>query len=206
MAPGHFATVEAFPQWTCEKLWDNENFDVVSTIPTAFATAMYALNDRASLRHKETILIHSGAGDVGIAAIQISQLKGAEVFTTVDSDDEQELLIKNHAVQQDHIFQLRDSDFLPALFAATKGRGVDVVLNSLAGDQLHESLRCCARFGRFVDISKHDVTDLIRLDLQRNITFTAFDLSELCDGTDSALMSLWQGYVFACGHDIDQKC
>ena len=201
MAPGHFATVEAFPEWTCEKLRDDEEFNVVATIPTAFATAMYALNDRANLRHKETILIHNGAGDVGIAAIQIAQLKGAEVFTTVESDYDREFLVQNYAVQQENIFQLRDSDFLPAILAATKGRGVDVVLNSLTGDQLHESLRCCARFGRFVEIGKHGITDLIKLDIQRNITFTAFDLSELYDSTDSGLASIWQRYVADRGQD-----
>lgn len=195
MAPGHFATVEAFPEWTCEKLRDNEDFNVVSTIPTAFATAIYALNDRANLRHRETILIHSGAGDIGIAAIQLAQLKGAEVFTTVESEDDREFLIETYAVKQDHIFQSRDSSFLPAVLAATKGRGVDVVLNSLAGDQLHDSMRCCARFGRFVEIGKRELTDTIKLDIQRNITFTAFDLSELCDSTDCGLTSTWQRQV-----------
>ena len=202
MAPGHFSTIETFPEWTCEKLRDTEDFNVVSTIPTAFATAMYALNDCASLRPKETILINSGASDVGIAAIQLAQLKGAEVFTTVNSDEDQEFLIKNYAVQQENIFQLRGSNFLPAIRAATKGRGVDFVLNSLPGDQLDDSLRCCARFGRFVEIGKHDITDLIKLDIQRNITFTAFDLSELYDSTDSGLIRTWQRYVLECGQDI----
>lgn len=202
MAPGHFATVEAFPEWTCEKLRDDEDFNVVSTIPTAFATAIYALNDCARLRRKETILVHSGGSDVGIAAIQIAQLKGAEVFTTVESDDEQEFLVKNYAVPQDRIFHLRDSKFLPAIMAATKGRGVGVVLNSVSGDQLHASLRCCARFGRFVEIGMQDITDRVRLDIQRNITFTAFDLNELYDSTDSGLTSTWQRYVLECGQEI----
>ena len=198
MPPGHVSTIEAFPEWTREKLRDNEDFNVVSTIPTAFATALYALNDCASLSHKETILINPGGSDVGIAAIQLAQLKGAEVFTTVESDEDQDFLINNYAVRQENILQLRGSNFLPAIRAATKGRGVDVVLNSPPGDQLDDSLRCCARFGRFVEIGKHDITDLIKLDIQRNITFTAFDLSELYDGTDTGLMSIWQRYVPEC--------
>ena len=202
MAPGHFATIEAFPQWTCEKLRDNEDFNVVSTLPAAFATAMYALNDCARLRNKETILIHCGGGDVGIAAIQIAKLKGAEVFTTVESHDDQDFLVEKYGVQRDRIFQLRDSAFLPAILAATKGRGVDVVLNSLPGDQLHDSLRCCAKFGRFVEIGRHEITDLIKLDIQRNITFTAFDLSELCDSTDPGLIGTWQRYVLEPSQDI----
>ncbi len=195
MAPGHFATVEAFPEWTCEKLRDNEDFNVVSTIPTAFATAIYTLNDCARLRHKETILIHSGGSGVGNAAIQIAQLKGSEVFTTVESDDEKELLVKTYAAQKDKIFLLRDSKFLPAILAATNGRGVDVVLNSLPGDQLHDSLRCCARFGRFVEIGNHDINDSVQLDIKRNISVTALNLSEMFDSTDSGLTSTWQRYV-----------
>ena len=193
MALGHFATVEAFPEWSCEKLRDDEDFGVVSTLPTAFATAMFALDDCARLHRNESILIQAGTHDVGIAAIQIAQLKGAEVYTTVESDDGLEILVNDYAVQRDHVFNLSDSQLSHAVLTATQGRGVDVILNCLTGDRLQDSLRCCARFGRFVEIGKHGITDLIRLDIQRNITFTTFDLNELYDGRDSTLTSKWQG-------------
>lgn len=66
--------------------------------------------------------------------------------------------------------------------AATKGRGIDVILNSLSGDLLHESLRCLAPFGRFLEIGKRDILLRGRIDLQlllRNIHFATIDLSEL---------------------------
>ena len=197
MAPGHFATVETFPVWTCNKLLDGEDLSVVSTMPTAFATALYTLNDRANLRAKERVLIDSGASDIGIAAIQVAQSKGAEVFAIVEEGEDQAYLVKNYGVERDNVFISHDS-FLPAVLAKTKGRGVDVVLNSMTGDLLHDSMRCCARFGRFVDIAKRDLTDTARLDLQalpRNATYTSFDISELFDATDRNLSGTWQRYV-----------
>lgn len=193
MALGHFATVEAFPEWTCEKLRDDEAFGVVSTLPVAFATAMFALDDCARLQRNESILIHAGTQDVSIAAIQMAQLKGAEVYTTVESDDGLEILVKNYAVPRDHIFKLSDPHLSHAILTATQNRGVDVILNCLTGDRLQDSLRCCARFGRFVEMGNPGITDVIRLDIQRNITFTTVDLNEMYDTRDSTLAGKWQG-------------
>ena len=195
MAPGHFATLESFPEWACEKLMDSEEYNVVSTLPLVFATALYGLCHRANIREHETVLIHSGAGGVGIAAIQIAQLKGAEIFATVSTEEKKDFLVNNFGIKRDHIFSSRDSSFLAGVLAATDGKGVDVVLNSLTGDLLHDSFRACARFGRFVEIGKKDLTEAGRLDMQvfrRNVTFTAFDVSELCDVTDQGLSSVWE--------------
>src|SRR5690606_29154769 len=76
-----------------------------------------------------------------------------------------------------------------AVMAATDGRGVDVILNSLTGELLHESWACLAEFGRFVEIGKRDVLDAGRLDmgvLSRSTTFTAFDLSQLIESKSPA--------------------
>lgn len=73
--------------------------------------------------------------------------------------------------------------------AATLGRGVDVVLNSLTADLLHDSWRACADFGRFVEIGKRDILEGGKLDMdifERNVTFTAFDLSNLYYSTNIA--------------------
>ena len=97
-------------------------------------------------------------------------------------------------MKRDNIFNSRDSSFLLGIIAATNNRGVDVVLNSLLGDLLHESFRACARFGRFVEIGKKDLTDAGRLDMHiftRNITYAAFDISELCDVDDRKLSATW---------------
>jgi acyl transferase domain-containing protein len=79
MAPAHFKTSEIVPEWACQKLNDNETFDFMCTLPVVYATAIYALRDRARIQPGETVLIHSAAGGVGIAAIQIAQEANAEV-------------------------------------------------------------------------------------------------------------------------------
>lgn len=159
-----------------------------------FATAIYALSDRANLQPGESVLIHSGAGGVGIAAIQIAQLKGAEVYTTVSTQEKKDYLVETFGVKRENIFNSRDASFLSAIMVATGNRGVDVVLNSLIGDLLHDSVHACARFGRFVEIGKKDLADAGRLDMkvfQRNASYIAFDVSELCDVNDRKLSVVW---------------
>lgn len=152
------------------------------------------MSDCANLQRGETVLIHSGAGGVGIAAIQIAHMKGAEVYATVSTPEKTNYLVERLGVKRENIFNSRDSSFLLAIMQATNNRGVDVVLNSLIGDLLHDSLRACARFGRFVEIGKKDLTDAGRLDMRnfvRNVSYMAFDVSELCDEDDEKLSAVW---------------
>jgi len=182
MAPTHFATYETVPEWACCHLKDNEDFETCSTIPLVFATALYALKQRARLQPRESVLIHSAAGGLGLAAIQIAKLQGAEIFATVGTQEKRDFLVRRFGLQENRIFSSRDSSFLHGVLAATSGRGVDVVLNSLTGDLLHDSWRACAEFGRFVEVGKRDILDGGKLDMavfERGVTFTAFDLSNM---------------------------
>lgn len=79
MAPTHFQTYQTLPQWACHKLEEGEDFNVCATLPVVYATAIYSLHHRAHIKAGESILIHSGAGGVGIAAIQLAKHAGAEV-------------------------------------------------------------------------------------------------------------------------------
>jgi acyl transferase domain-containing protein/NADPH:quinone reductase-like Zn-dependent oxidoreductase len=182
MAPTHFGTFETVPEWACCLLKDDEDFTVCSTIPLVFSTALYALEQRAQLQAGETILIHSAAGGLGLAAIQIAKARGAKIFATVGTEEKKNFLINTFGLPEDHIFSSRDSSFLSGILVATSGRGVDVVLNSLTGDLLHDSWSACAEFGRFVEVGKKDIIDGGKLDMsvfERGVTFTAFDLSSL---------------------------
>lgn len=195
MAPNHFQLTEQVPRWACIKLRPHEDFNVVATLGVVYSTAIYGLLDRANLQAGESVLIHSGAGGVGIAAIQIAQLAGAEIFATVSTEDKKNMLVEQFGLQADHIFSSRDSSFLDDVLAATHGRGVDVVLNSLTGDLLRDSWRCCASFGRFVEIGKRDIIDSGKLDMDvflRNATFSAFDLSNVFYSDSAAMHDTWQ--------------
>ena len=103
-------------------------------------------------------------------------------------------MVKTFGIESANIFNSRDSSFLPAILSATGGRGVDVVLNSLVGDLLHASWRCCAPFGRFIEIGKRDLTDAGRLEMEqflKSVTFSAFDLSHLYYHENPARQRMW---------------
>jgi len=194
MAPGHFLTHERFPEWACQKLEDDEDFNIVATLPVAFVTAIYALHHRAHIQPGESVLIHSAAGGLGIAAIQIAQLVDANIYATVSTEEKKDYLVREFGLKREQIFNSRDSSFLPDVLAATGGEGVDIVLNSLTGDLLHDSWRACAQFGRFVEVGKRDIVDSGKLDMalfQKNVTFTAFDLSYLYNDKQPKLYTIW---------------
>ncbi|KAI8963504.1 polyketide synthase [Daldinia sp. FL1419] len=182
LAPTHFSTIERVPAWTAHKLLPGEDFPTMAALSVAYTTALYALCDRAQLRPGESILIHAGAGAFGIAAITIAQRIGATVYTTVSSPKKREFLVQKLGVPDGQIFQSRDASFVSSISKVTKGRGVDVIINSLVGDLMHESWACLAKFGRFIEVGKRELLDAGKLDMGvflRNATFTAFDLTDL---------------------------
>ncbi|KAK8030030.1 polyketide synthase [Apiospora rasikravindrae] len=198
MAPGHFATHERLPHWALCKLEEDESYVEASTIPIVFSTAIYGLIHRAQLKRGESVLIHSAAGGVGLAAIQLAKHIGAVIFATVGNDSKREFLAREFALDPSHIFSSRDTSFLPAVLAATGGKGVDVVLNSLTGELLRSSFEACADFGRFVEIGKRDILDNGLLGLRtfgKNVSFTAFDLSNLFYSQRAGHHDLWQALL-----------
>nr|APX43998.1 polyketide synthase [Pestalotiopsis microspora] len=182
IAPIHFTTTERIPAWAAHKILPHEQYHTMAALPVVYCTALYALHDRAHLRRGESILIHSGAGALGIAAITIAQRIGATVYTTVSSPTKKDFLVKTFGIPESNIFNSRDMSFVAAVKGRTGGKGVDVVLNSLVGELMHASWRCVADFGRFIEVGKKELLDAGRLDMDvflRNVTFSAFDLSDL---------------------------
>ena len=122
--------------------------------------------------------------------------KTIQVFTTVSTDEKRDYLIKIFGIKASNIFDSRGTSFLEGILQATAGRGVDVVLNSLTGDQLHATWKCIADFGRFVEIGKVDISTAGRLEMDqfhKSTTFTAFDLSQLY--YNERHHSLWQSLL-----------
>jgi hypothetical protein len=111
MAPHHFSTYQDVPEWACYKLKENELPEIMSTMPWVFSTALYALEQRARLEAGQSILIHSGAGELGIAAIQVARMIGAEIFTTVGTEEKRQFLIENVGIAADHIFDSHSNSF-----------------------------------------------------------------------------------------------
>lgn len=150
-----------------------------ATIPIAFMTAYYALVQLADLQPGERVLIHAGAGGVGLAAIQIAQHLGAEVFATAGSDEKRDFL-RSLGVQ--HVFSSRSLDFAEQILQVTGREGVDVVLNSLPGDVISKSLGILRAYGRFLEIGKTDIYQNRLLGLspfQDNLSYFAIDLDRI---------------------------
>ncbi|HEV2132385.1 MAG TPA: zinc-binding dehydrogenase, partial [Longimicrobiaceae bacterium] len=122
--------------------------------PLAFLTAHYCLNHLARLAAGERILIHAAAGGVGLAAVRLAQKAGAEIFATAGSEEKHEYL---RSLGIRHVYDSRSLCFVDGVLQATDGRGVDVVLNSLAGEFIPRSLDSLAEDGRFLEIGKRDI-------------------------------------------------
>ena len=160
------------------KIPEEMSFQEAASVPAQFGTAWQVVHEIARIRKGETILVHAGAGGTGQAAIQISQYLGAEVFATVGSDAKKQVLMDEYGIPEDHIFYSRDTSFAKGIKRMTEGRGVDVIMNALAGDSLVASWECIAAYGRFVEIGKKDIlsnSNLPMFPFRKNASFTCFD-------------------------------
>lgn len=141
----------------CARMPDDCSFDDASTFPTVYLTVLRTLREKANLRRGQTLLIHSAAGGLGIAAIHYAKHVGATIYATVSSPEKTKFLVETMGVAKENIFYSRDNSFVDAVMAATKGRGVDVLLNSLSGELLHSSWQCVAQGGSMIEIGKRDL-------------------------------------------------
>ena len=179
-AVGTFSTYARCPASSAHKMPDDMSFEVASTIPIVFCTAYYSLLELGRLEERETVLIHAAAGGVGQAAIMLAQKAGATVFATVGSLEKKRLIMSEFGIPAEQIFFSRDLSFVDCIKNATNGKGVDVILNSLAGNALHATWECLAPFGRFIEIGKRDIVSNSRLEMAKfndNASFASVDLT-----------------------------
>ena len=178
LASSAFSTHVTVPAALVAKLPNELSFEAGATIPVAFLTAYYSLAWQAKLDRGEWVLIHGGAGAVGMAAIQIAQARGAHVIATAGSQAKRDLL---RALGVPHVLDSRSTNFVEEVRAIT-GAGVDVVLNSLAGDAMERSIACLRAFGRFVELGKRDYVANTHIGLRpfrKNLTYFGVDLDQL---------------------------
>ncbi|MGW2117920.1 SDR family NAD(P)-dependent oxidoreductase, partial [Streptomyces zhihengii] len=141
-----------------------------ASLPVVFATAWYGLRDLAGAAPGDSVLIHAAAGGVGMAATQLARHWGMEVYATASTGKWSTVV--GNGVDPARVANSRDLAFEEHIRTATGGRGVDIVLNSLAGDFLDASLRLLAPGGRFVEMGKTDVRTGL------DVPYHAFDLSD----------------------------
>ncbi|MFI0898071.1 SDR family NAD(P)-dependent oxidoreductase [Streptomyces sp. NPDC020983] len=174
--------------------WD---FRAAAASPVAYLTAWYGLVELGGLGAGERVLIHSATGGVGTAAVRIARHLGAEVFAT--ASPAKHGVLDAMGIDASHRASSRDTDFEEAFGSATGGRGVDVVLNSLAGELTDASLRLLSPGGRLVEMGKTDLRDPELVALQHSVEYRAFDLVADAGPECVAAMLARLGELFAAG-------
>jgi NADPH:quinone reductase-like Zn-dependent oxidoreductase/thioesterase domain-containing protein/acyl carrier protein len=172
------------------------------TIPITFLTAYYGLVHLARLQPGERVLIHAGAGGVGLAAIQIAHQIGADVFATAGSNEKREFL---RSLGVKHVYSSRTTAFADEILADTDREGVDVVLNSLPGEAITKSLSILRAYGRFLEIGKTDIYQnrmIGLLPFQDNLSYFAIDLDRMLRQRPDAIRDLFAEVMqhFEKGH------
>ncbi|XP_072934221.1 fatty acid synthase [Epargyreus clarus] len=152
MVEGDKALIWSIPdEWT---------FEEAATVPVAYGTVYYAMIMVGQIQRGESILIHAGSGGVGQAAINVALHFGCEVFTTVGTAEKRAFIKKLFPQLKDsNIGNSRDTSFEDMIRRETKGKGVDLVLNSLSDEKLQASVRCLSYRGRFLEIGKFDISN-----------------------------------------------
>ncbi|MDQ1014243.1 type I polyketide synthase [Streptomyces afghaniensis] len=146
-------------------------YEQAASVPIVFLTAYYALVDLAGLRAGESVLIHAAAGGVGMAAVQLARHLGAEVYAT--ASEGKWPAVRELGVPADRLASSRTTEFEERFRP-----GVDVVLDSLAGEFVDASLRLLRPGGRFVEMGKTDIRDADEVAAGHGVSYRAFDLVE----------------------------
>jgi polyketide synthase 12 len=157
---------------------DGWSFVQAASVPVAFLTAYYALVDLAGVRSGQRVLVHAAAGGVGMAAVQIARHLGAEVFGTASQGKWETL--RRLGLDESHIASSRTLEFKDRFLEQTDGCGVDVVLDSLAGEFVDASLELLAEGGRFIEMGRTDMRDAAQVAGDRpGVAYTAFSMEEV---------------------------
>ena len=178
-APAAFATRVLSPASAVMHKPSGWSFAAGASILTTYFTAIYALHHLARVSTGERILIHGAAGGVGIAALRLARLANAEIFATAGTEQKREFA---RLLGADHVLDSRNLSFADEILEITGGEGVDVVLNSLAGEAINRNLRILRPFGRFLELGKRDYYENTRIGLRpfrNNISYFGIDADQL---------------------------
>ncbi|KJZ75495.1 hypothetical protein HIM_05191 [Hirsutella minnesotensis 3608] len=215
MQAGAFATRNVVSSQLVVRIPDSLSFEEAATMPAVYATVIYCVVNLGRLERGQSILIQSACGGVGLAALQVCKMLGADhansritrvnIYVTVGNEQKVQYLMETHGIPRTRIFHSRNTSFLNDVMQATNGRGVDMVLNSLSGELLHASWQCVARFGKMMDIGKRDFIGRGQLMLnpfQNNRTFYGIDLAEFRDDRPCEIRRLMEQCVeyYEAGH------
>ncbi|WP_237743540.1 type I polyketide synthase [Pleurocapsa sp. PCC 7319] len=166
----------------------NLSFTEAATIPTTFLTAYYGLNYLVKIQPGDRILIHSAAGGVGQAAIQLAQQAGVEIYATASPGKWD--FLKATGIQ--YVMNSRNLDFAQEIMELTKGEGVDLILNCFNGDFIPKNLEILSPKGRFVEIGKVGIWSKEEVAAKRaDVSYFPFDLLEVSNSNPDLIETLF---------------
>ncbi|MGW0786701.1 SDR family NAD(P)-dependent oxidoreductase [Streptomyces sp. NPDC002911] len=181
LVPAALASHATTPAVAVVRIPDGMSFAEAATFPVAFLTVHHTLVNQACLARGETVLVHGGAGAVGLAVLQCARNRGARVIATAGTETKRDLL---RTLGAEHVLDSRSLDFVPQVRELTGGQGVDVVVNSLSGEAVAHNLDLLRPNGRFIELGKRDIYLNMPMTLrpfQRSLTFNAFNLDAVMD-------------------------
>ena len=179
LAASCFGTVAVIPACLAVRRPANLTLEEAAAFPVAFVTAHYALHTLGRIKKGERVLVHAAASGVGLAAVQLAQGAGAEIFATAGSDYKRGFVA---SLGVKHVMDSRSLDFADQVMDITNGEGVDLVVNSLGAEFVSKTLSVLRPCGRFLQLAKTDISHPISAglsDLQNNLSFFSIDLARL---------------------------
>lgn len=177
------------------KIPDQIQYLDAATIAVAYGTAYACLVVYGNLKKGERVLIHSATGGVGLAAIQIAMNAGAEIYATAGSEEKREMLRK---MGVKYVMNSHTLDFAKEIRTYTNGEGIDVVLNSLTGEAMYQSMKLLRGFGRFLEIGKKDIYENsnLKMDIfKESISYTFFDLHKMLNERPELVRGYLEGVM-----------
>ena len=195
IASGSFSSHLTVPCAYVAALPERLSYEAGATIPVVFMTAYYTLHHLAQIGKGDKVLIHAATGGVGQAAIQIARLAGAEVYATASTGKWDVLA----SLGVEHRMNSRSLEFADQILASTAGEGVDIVLNSLAGEVIEKNLCALKPDGKFIEIGKRDIWTPEQIAEKRpDLAYFTVDLFDICQRqsklANSLLTSLMQRF------------
>jgi acyl transferase domain-containing protein/NADPH:quinone reductase-like Zn-dependent oxidoreductase len=194
-APASLGTEAVVPAAFLTRVPDTMRSEDAAGVAVAFLTVYYGFHHLARLRRDERVLVHAAAGGIGLAAVQIAQRCGAEVFATAGSEAKRDLL---RGLGVTHVMDSRSLAFADQVLAETGGRGVDVVLNALAGDFIPAGIRTLAPGGRFLELGKRGIWSAEAVEKVRpDVRYHPYDLGALAQADHALLAPMYESILAA---------
>lgn len=176
VAGGGYAEYVNAPESQCLPIPKGLTYREAASLPETYFTVWSNVFDRAKLAEKETILVHGGSSGIGTTAIQLCRALNRKIFVTAGSDEKCRAC---EAIGATQAINYRSEDFAECVMALTDNKGVDVILDMVAGEYIHRDLKCLADDGRIVIIAflggvktNLNMTDI----LKRRLTITGSTL------------------------------